>query len=152
MSNSDLHPLKRSDWEQLIPNRNPWLWVDDVLHISQTEIQTRKFLAPDLPMFQGHYPEFPLLPGVIQCEACLESSAILIAHLGVTTEGSIPVAARMNNVKFRRMVRPGETLEIKVELVDRIQSAFYLRGKVQVDGETSCQLDFVTTAAPHPDA
>ena len=139
-----------SQIEQLIPNRAPWLWIDEVISLDEREIHARKYLSETLPVFQGHYPDFPLLPGVLQCEAALEASAVLIAHLGVSTAGRIPVAARMNNVKFKRMVGPGETLDIFVQLQDRLQDAFYLRGRVEVDGSAATTLDFVTTATEHP--
>ena len=118
--------MTTDDWQGLIPNRDPWLWIDEVLELTDTTIHARKHLSESLPVFQGHYPGFPLLPGVILCEACLEASAILIADLGVSTEGRVPVATRMNNVKFRRMVRPGETIGIQVSLRDRLQDVFYL--------------------------
>jgi len=63
---------------------------------------------------------------------------------------SLPTAARMNNVKFKRMVGLGETLDIFVQLQDRLQDAFDLRGRVEVDGSAATTLDFVTTAAEHP--
>ena len=139
-------------WQGLIPNRDPWLWIDEVLELTDTTIHARKHLSTSLPVVQGHYPGFPLLPGVILCEACLEASAILIADLGVSTEGRVPVATRMNNVKFRRMVRPGETIGIQVSLRDRLQDVFYLSGRVEVAGDVAATLDFVTTAVPPPEA
>ncbi|GIS60511.1 MAG: hypothetical protein CM1200mP2_27360 [Planctomycetaceae bacterium] len=57
----------------------------------------------------------------------------------------------MNNVKFRRMVRPGETIGIQVSLRDRLQDVFYLSGRVEVAGDVAATLDFVTTAVPPPE-
>ena len=144
--------MTSDDWQGLIPNRDPWLWIDEVLELTDTTIHARKHLTASLPVFQGHYPGFPLLPGVILCEACLEASAILIADLGVSTEGRVPVATRLNNVKFRRMVRPGETIGVQVKLRDRLQDVFYLSGRVEVAGDVAATLDFVTTAVPPPEA
>ena len=143
--------MTTDDWQGLIPNRDPWLWIDEVLELTDTTIHARQHLSTSLPVFGGHYPGFPLLPGVILCEACLEASAILIADLGVSTEGRVPVATRMNNVKFRRMVRPGETIGIQVSLRDRLQDVFYLSGRVEVAGDVAATLDFVTTAVPPPE-
>ena len=143
--------MTSDDWQGLIPNRDPWLWIDEVLELTDTTIHARKHLSTSLPVFGGHYPGFPLLPGVILCEACLEASAILIADLGVSTEGRVPVATRMNNVKFRRMVRPGETIGVQVSLRDRLQDVFYLSGRVEVAGDVAATLDFVTTAVPPPE-
>ena len=140
------------EWREMIPNRDPWLWIDDVVELSDSRISAQKHLSPDLPIFAGHYPGFPLLPGVVLCEACLEASAILIANLGVSTSGRVPVATGMNNVRFRRMVRPGDRLDIEVKLSERIRDAFFLRGNVRVDGLVCASLDFVTTAVPPPDS
>jgi len=139
-----------AEWREMIPNRDPWLWIDDVVEMTDSTISAQKFLAPELPIFKGHYPDFPLLPGVVLCEACLEASAILIANLGVSIDGRIPVATGMNNVRFRKMVRPGDRLDIEVKLSDRVQDAFFLRGTVRVDGRVCASLDFVTTAVPSP--
>ena len=139
-----------AEWREMIPNRDPWLWIDDVVEMTDSTISAQKFLAPELPIFKGHYPDFPLLPGVVLCEACLEASAILIANLGVSIDGRIPVATGMNNVRFRKMVRPGDRLDIQVKLSDRVQDAFFLRGTVRVDGRVCASLDFVTTAVPSP--
>jgi len=139
-----------AEWREMIPNRDPWLWIDDVVEMTDSTINAQKFLAPELPIFKGHYPDFPLLPGVVLCEACLEASAILIANLGVSIDGRIPVATGMNNVRFRKMVRPGDRLDIEVKLSDRVQDAFFLRGTVRVDGRVCASLDFVTTAVPSP--
>ena len=138
------------EWREMIPNQDPWLWIDDVVELTDSTITAWKDLSPELRIFDGHYPGFPLLPGVILCEACLEASAILIASQGVSVSGRVPVATGMNNVRFRRMVRPGDRLDIEVKLNDRVQDAFFLRGKVCVAGLVCASLDFVTTAVPPP--
>ncbi|MEX2286649.1 MAG: beta-hydroxyacyl-ACP dehydratase, partial [Planctomycetaceae bacterium] len=108
--------MKRDEIERLIPHRAPFLWLDEVIELTDTRIHARKFLDPRLDVFVGHYPHFPVLPGVLQCEMALQAAAVLIARLGAVAEGKVPVATRMNNVKFRRLVRPGETVDIEVEL------------------------------------
>lgn len=131
-----------------IPHRDPFLWLDEVTEIGDTKIVARKLLAETLPVFQGHYPDFPVFPGVLQCEACLQAGAVLISRLVPVDSNEVPVATRMNNVQFRRMIRPGETIEVSVELTERLANAFYLKGKVSVDGKVTARLEFVCTAAP----
>jgi len=132
--------------QKLIPNRPPYLWVDEVVSLEETRIHTRKFVDPDLPLFAGHYPEFPVLPAALQCECAYQASAVLVASLGVSTAGKIPVVARANNLKFRQMVRPGDWLDIHVTLKSRVGDAFFLHGRVLRDGQTVASLDFTTTA------
>jgi 3-hydroxyacyl-[acyl-carrier-protein] dehydratase len=110
----------------------------------------RKHLSEQLPVFQGHYPNFPVFPGVLQCESCFQAGAVLISRLVPTGSDEVPVVTRVNNVQFRRMLRPGETIEVEVELTERVSNAFYLKGRVSVDGKVSARLEFVCTAAPAP--
>ncbi len=140
--------MNREEIEACIPHRDPFLWLDEVTEITATRIVARKFLSPDLPVFQGHYPGLPIFPGVLQCEACFQAAAVLISRIVVTGSGEVPVVTRLNNVQFRRMIRPGETIELLAELTERLQNAFYLKGKVTVDGKVTARLEFVCTAAP----
>lgn len=135
---------------QTIPNRPPYLWVDEVVSLNHEQIHTRKHLDPELPLFAGHYPDFHVFPAALQCECAYQASAILIAKLGVSTEGKIPVVARANNLKFRRMARPGDLLDVHVSLENRVQDVFFLKGRVLRGGETVASLDFVTTATDPP--
>ena len=142
--------MNRSEIEQCIPHRDPFLWLDEVTEISSSRIVARKHLSEQLPVFQGHYPNFPVFPGVLQCESCFQAGAVLISRLVPTGTNEVPVVTRVNNVQFRRMLRPGETIEIEVELTERVSNAFYLKGKVSVDGKVRARLVFVWTAAPAP--
>ena len=139
--------MTRDDIQQLIPHRDPFLWLDEVVELTETRIHARKFLSPDLPVFSGHYPNFPVLPGVLQLEAAMQAGAVLIAKTTTMAPGKVPVATRINNVQFRRMVRPGETLDIEVELTERMANAFFLTGKVSVGGQVSVRLEFACAAA-----
>lgn len=128
--------------QKLIPHRPPFLWLDEVVEITENSIHARTFLDPSLPVFAGHYPSFPVLPGVLQCEACFQAGAVLIAKSHPVETGQVPVVTRQNNTRFRRLVRPGETLDIEVTLTEKVANAFFLSGKVSVNGQTSVRLDF----------
>ncbi len=142
--------MNKAEIEQCIPHRDPFLWLDEVTEISPSRIVARKHLSEQLPVFQGHYPNFPVFPGVLQCESCFQAGAVLISRLVPTGSDEVPVVTRVNNVQFRRMLRPGETIEVEVELTERVSNAFYLKGRVSVDGKVSARLEFVCTAAPAP--
>ncbi|MEZ6060761.1 MAG: 3-hydroxyacyl-ACP dehydratase FabZ family protein [Planctomycetaceae bacterium] len=133
--------------QSCIPHRAPFLWLDEVTEISDRRIVAKKHLPADLPVFQGHYPGFPVFPGVLQCEACFQAGAVLISQLIEVGNGEVPVVTRQNNTQFRRMIRPGETIQMEVELTERLSNAFYLTGKVTVDGKVTSRLEFVCTAA-----
>jgi len=110
--------VNRSQIQQLIPHRDPFLWLDEVTERTDSRIVARKFLSPDLPVFQGHYPQFPVFPGVLQCESCFQAGAVLIAGIVPTGTNEVPVVTRLNNVQFRRMIRPGETFFQTIETPD----------------------------------
>ncbi|MCA8987557.1 MAG: beta-hydroxyacyl-ACP dehydratase [Planctomycetaceae bacterium] len=133
-----------------IPHREPFLWIDEVLELTETSIHCTKYINPDLPVFQGHYPDFPILPGVLQCEMALQASAILISRLHALEEDKVPVATRLNNVKFKHMVRPGDTANVYVEITERLSDTFFLTGKIVVDGQVTTRLEFAATATNHP--
>lgn len=146
--------LTREEICRLIPHRDPFLWIDEVVAESAGRLTARKFVAPELDVFRGHYPGQPVLPGVLLCEAAMQAGAVLIArqaaeaHPRVQASGRVPVATRINNVKFRQMVRPGDWLVIDVELTERVADAFFLKATIKVDGKSAAQLEFACTLAP----
>lgn len=139
--------MTRDDIQQFIPHRDPFLWLDEIVEQTETRIHARKTLSPDLPVFSGHYPSFPVFPGVLQLEAAMQAGAVLIAKTSTMEPGKVPVATRINDVRFRRMVRPGETLDIEVELTERMSNAFFLTAKVSVGGQVTVRFEFACAAA-----
>lgn len=130
-----------------IPHRDPFLWIDEVVEITEKHIVARKVLSPDLDVFRGHYPHFPVLPGVLQCEACFQAGAILVSRLQSVGAGQVPVVTRVNNVKFRHMLRPGDVMELEVQLTERLQNTYFMTGKVSAGGRVAARLEFACTAA-----
>lgn len=139
--------LDRSAIEALIPHREPFLWLDEVLELSETLVRARKRVAEDLEIFRGHYPDFPVLPGVLLCEAVFQAGAVLIASGGNIPEGHVPVVTRQHETRFRRMVRPGEVLDIEARLDETLGGAWFLSGTVRVDGQVAVRLQFACKAA-----
>ncbi|TWU41923.1 3-hydroxyacyl-ACP dehydratase FabZ family protein [Novipirellula artificiosorum] len=135
--------------EQSIPHRSPMRLLDEIVSQTDSEIICRKTFREEEFFVQGHFPGHPLVPGVIQCECCLQAGAILLAGsaLGGEHEHAVPVATRMDNVKFKRMVRPGETVEVHAVLKDRVSNAFFLTGKMTVGGKLATRLDFACSIA-----
>lgn len=128
-----------------IPHRGPMLLVDEIVTRTDEHIVCRKTFRPDEFFFQGHYPEYPLVPGVILCESAMQAGAILLSRL-LSGQG-VPVATRLNDVKFKKMVRPGDTIELDVVLDERLADAFYLTAKVTAAGKLAVRLQFACTLA-----
>ena len=128
-----------------IPHRPPMLLLDEVLEWESERIVCQKTFRPDEWFFQGHYPDFPLVPGVILCEASMQAGAVLLSK--VERGDGVPVAGRLNDVKFKRMVRPGDTIRLEVALDDRMGDAFFLSAKVLCAGKPAVTLSFAVTVA-----
>ena len=122
------------------------LLVDEVIEQTENHIVCRKTFSSEEFFLQGHFPGFPLVPGVILCECCLQSGAILLSQF-TPNERSVPVATRIDGAKFKRMVRPGETIEIDVKLNEAVSTAYFMTGKVTVDGKLAARLDFACSIA-----
>ena len=144
---SDAIVLDRAAIEALIPHRDPFLWLDEVVELTDTRVRARKRVPGDLAVFAGHFPGFPVLPGVLLCEAAFQAGAVLIASVGGIPEGRVPLVTRQHETRFRRMVRPGELLEIEATLDETLGGAWFLSGKVSVDDQVAVRLQFACTAA-----
>lgn len=136
------------DIEALIPHRAPFLLVDEVVSIDGNTIRTRKKVNGDDPVFKGHFPGFPIMPGVHIVEAIVQSGAILIAQMPGGTLGLMPVLTRLNNGKFKQMVKPGDTIEIEATLKERMANAFFMEGSARVGGKLAVSIDFACTGVP----
>ena len=79
--------MNRPEIESLIPHRDPFLWIDEVVEIADQRILAKKKIGEELDVFRGHYPHFPIFPGVLQLEAAFQAGAILIAKLRKLVKG-----------------------------------------------------------------
>ena len=136
------------DIYEAIPHRPPFLWVDTVISYDSKTIITEKFISPDLDVFKGHYPDYPLMPGVLLCEAVFQTGALFMAKMlqnsGQVTEAGqkAPVLTRIKGAKFKREVKPGDTIKIHVTLDENIGNAWFFKGKVLVEDKTAVKVDF----------
>jgi 3-hydroxyacyl-[acyl-carrier-protein] dehydratase len=130
-----------------IPHREPFLLVDEIVEQSEKRIVCRKTFCGDEFWYAGHYPKFPLTPGVLLCEAAMQAGAVLLAKYTLDKSESVPVVTRMNNVKFKHMVRPGDTIDLVVELTEQMADAYFLSAEVKVDGKTAVTFDFACKLA-----
>jgi len=139
--------------ESLIPHRGAMLLLDEIVDFDTegARMVATKVVRDDDPYLQGHFPGFPIVPGVITCECIFQTAAALLSALAKegkltdiskTTAKRVPVVARVGNVKFREMIRPGDTIEMKVQLNDRMGGAFYLKGSAAVGGKTKATAEF----------
>ena len=135
-----------------IPHRPPFLWVDQIIESGSEFIVAEKKIPEDLELFNGHYPGNPLLPGVLICEAIFQTGALLLAEMlekntnakQIPGENNkkVPVLTKIRDARFKRPVRPGETIRLQVRLVDRLSSVCILKGSAEVDGKVAVKTEF----------
>lgn len=131
-----------------IPHRPPFLWIDSVISYDAEKIVTEKFISPELDFFRGHYPGYPIVPGVLLCEAVFQTGALLMAltlkdkvemH---AAKKNMPVLTRIREARFKREVKPGDTIKVHVTIEENIGNAWFFRGKVFVQDKTAVRVDF----------
>ncbi len=130
-----------------IPHREPFLLIDQIVEQSERRIVCQKTFSGDEFWYQGHYPQFAITPGVLLCEAAMQAGAVLLSHYVEENSDAVPVATRANNVQFRKMVLPGDTILIETELVEQLSSAFFMKARVTVEGKLAARLEFACTLA-----
>ncbi len=138
--------MSLAEIQAAIPHRPPFLLIDRIVSRVDDAIVCEKDLSGDEFWFQGHYPDYPLMPGVLLCEACLQAGAVLLAT-HVEGDDRIPIATRLSEVKFKRQVRPGDTISISAKIDDRLADAFYLTGKVTCGGKLAARMNFACAMA-----
>ena len=138
-----------SEISSLLPHRPPFLFVDEIVEICEKSIHARRTVRANEPQFEGHYPGRPIMPGVLLCEAALQTGCLYLAKSSDEAQPrGTPVVTRMNDVKFRTMVVPGDVLDIHVEHERSLMSAHFMKAKIMVKGKRVMSLSFAVTMAP----
>ncbi|TWU25923.1 3-hydroxyacyl-ACP dehydratase FabZ family protein [Bythopirellula polymerisocia] len=128
-----------------IPHREPFLLIDEIVEQSVDRIVCRKTFTGDEFWYRGHYPQFPITPGVILCEAAMQAGAVLLSHRVANDPSAVPVATRANNVQFKKMVLPGDSVLIETILVEQLSNAFFMKARVTIEGKVAVRFDFACT-------
>jgi UDP-3-O-[3-hydroxymyristoyl] N-acetylglucosamine deacetylase/3-hydroxyacyl-[acyl-carrier-protein] dehydratase len=125
---------------KVLPHRYPFLLVDRVLaYEPQLSVTAVKNVTVNEPFFQGHWPEAPVMPGVLIIEAMAQASAVLIFGEERDPEGRIAFFMGVDRAKFRRSVVPGDQLVIEAEIVTLRSTACKVKGVARVDGQIAAQ-------------
>jgi 3-hydroxyacyl-[acyl-carrier-protein] dehydratase len=127
-----------------IPHRPPFLFVDSIEEITEEGIIAKRTVRPDEPQFEGHYPGNPLMPGVLLCETVFQTAAIYMSEKFGSADGQqlTPVLVRIKEAKFKRMVRPGDNLQIEATFEETVGKFQFMRGRILVDGKPVMSVSF----------
>jgi 3-hydroxyacyl-[acyl-carrier-protein] dehydratase len=134
---------------KILPHRYPFLMVDKVLEVEQGKrIVAIKNVTMNEPFFQGHFPGHPVMPGVLIIEAMAQVAAIM-AYLASGSEADDKVSYFMaiDNARFRKPVKPGDTLRIEIETIFHKRGIWSVAGKTYVDDTLVTEAELKATLA-----
>jgi 3-hydroxyacyl-[acyl-carrier-protein] dehydratase len=127
-----------------IPHRYPFLLVDRAEEYRPNQsIVGIKCVTMNEPFFQGHFPDYPVMPGVLICEALAQTGAVLMSKsLDVDVAGKTILFMSLDNCRFRAPVRPGDVLRMPVEVLRARGDVFKFRGKALVGDKLAAEAEF----------
>jgi 3-hydroxyacyl-[acyl-carrier-protein] dehydratase len=135
----------------ILPHRYPFLLIDRVIEMERkTRIVAIKNVTANEPHFTGHFPDFPIMPAVLQVEAIAQAGGALLLTEIPDRENKLMVFAGIEGAKFRRPVVPGDQLRIEVTVLNWRKTAVKLLGKVTVDGAIACEATIMCMLVTRP--
>ncbi len=138
---------------QLLPHRYPFLLIDRVLEVEPKQrIVCIKNVTANEPHFQGHFPDYPLMPGVLIVEAIAQAGGALLLREFPDRESKLMVFTGIEGAKFRRPVTPGDQLRIEVEVLQWRSRAVKMHGVATVEGKVACEATVMCQLVPRPGA
>lgn len=136
--------------QQIIPHRFPFLLIDRIIELEAGERAVGiKNVTIGEHFFTGHFPAYPVMPGVLIVEAIAQVGAVALLSLD-QYKGQLAFFAGINNVRFKRQVKPGDTLRLEVSLSQVRRNIGTGTGAATVDGEVACKGEFMFALAPKP--
>lgn len=124
-----------------LPQKDPFLFVDEAIERTDKSIKTTYQVTGEESFFKGHFPGRPIMPGVLLQEAMFQSGALLMSYLREGSD-SLGVVSRVSDVKFKNFVVPGNRLDMEVTLDEEMANAFFMSGKMRVDGKIVMVIKF----------
>ncbi|OGS43822.1 MAG: hypothetical protein A2539_06105 [Elusimicrobia bacterium RIFOXYD2_FULL_34_15] len=134
-----------------IPHRYPFLFLDKVIIVEELKKAVGiKSVSADEPFFQGHFPERPIMPGVLIVEALAQTSCVLLLSKSDLKNKKLAYFMSINNVKFRKPVLPGDTLYLEIEVLKAKQSTGMIKGCAYIEGKLATEAEFTFVLVDKP--
>ena len=139
--------MENKEIKKYIPHRYPFLLVDRVLSYEvEKSLVAIKNVTANEPYFQGHFPVRPVMPGVLMVEALAQASGLLIVKSTDLPEGheKLFFLAGVDNARFKRVVEPGDQLQLNIEVLKIRRDLWKFLGTATVDGDLACSAELIT--------
>ena len=143
----DIHAIR-----EILPHRYPMLLVDAILELEAERIVGIKNVTVNEPFFSGHFPDFPVMPGVLIVEAMAQVAGVLVLKSIPDRHKKLVLLASVEQAKFRRPVLPGDQLRIEMKVTKRKASVAKMYGTAVVDGNVVAEAEVMCKLADKPAA
>ena len=143
--------LLNKNIRELLPHREPFLFIDKILSVESGRVSASKHISKDEEFLKGHFPGLPLMPGVLIVEAMAQTGGIACVSYCEGGKGflsknpSLFFLSRISDIKFKHPVLPGDTLIIKVEVIERFEPFFKVQALCEVNGKMVAEGELVLT-------
>jgi len=134
---------------EIIPHRPPFLFVDEIVSETPGTLTAKRTWRAEETFYQGHYPGAPITPGVLLCESIFQAAALYMARQMPETSRGLPILARIENIRFRAPVFPGDTTLIEVSKKEIVAPFVFMSGIIRnAKNERVLTADFAVTFKP----
>jgi beta-hydroxyacyl-ACP dehydratase FabZ len=131
----------------ILPHRYPFLLVDRIVEMEPERIVGIKQVTLNEPYFQGHFPDFPVMPGVLIVEAMAQAAGVLVLKSMPDRANKLVLLVAIENARFRRPVIPGDTLRMEMKITKRKASVAKMAGVATVDGQVVAEVEVMCKLA-----
>jgi beta-hydroxyacyl-ACP dehydratase FabZ len=139
--------LDINEIKQILPHRFPFLLVDRIIECEAERIVGLKNVTLNEPFFQGHFPDFPVMPGVLIVEAMAQTAGILVLKSIENRERKLVLLVAVENARFRKPVVPGDTLRLEMKLLKRKATVAKMSGVATVEGQLVAEAEMMCKLA-----
>ena len=146
-NNASMAILDINEIRAILPHRYPFLLVDRIVEMDAERVVGIKNVTANEPFFQGHFPDFPVMPGVLIVEAMAQAAGVLVLKNMEDRANKLVLLVAIENARFRKPVCPGDTLRLEMKIIKRKASVAKMAGVATVDGVVVAEAEMMCKLA-----